>query len=245
MNSDKDRVIIVGTGVIGLCSAWHCLQAGKAVTLVERDSDNQDGCSFGNAGMVVPSHFIPLAAPGMISKGIKMLANPEGPFYIRPRLSMDLLRWCKIFMTHCTQKHVAMHRELLRDLNVESRKMFNAMAADVGSELTEKGLLMLCNTDKGLAEEAEVAAMANELGVTAEVCDSARIKELDPGITMNVKGGIWFKNDCHMDPASFMKGLRAKVIEMGAEIIRNTEITGLRKNSDGSVSLKGFDTAPD
>lgn len=247
MKYDADRVIIVGAGVIGLCSAYHCLKAGRPVTIIDREEssgNSGNGCSYGNAGMVVPSHFIPLAAPGIVSKGLKWLANPEGPFYIRPRVNVDLMRWCKLFMTHSTKKHVMDSRELLRDLNLESRRLFVDIAKEAGVELTQRGLLMLCNTDKGLHEEAEVAAMANEIGVSAEICDSARLRELDGGIEMDVKGGVWFKQDCHMDPAGFVNGLRAKVIEMGAEIVEGAEVTGLRKEGGGMVSLVGVNTPP-
>lgn len=244
-NGDNNRVVIVGAGVIGLCSAYHCLKDGRSVTIIDRDDSSGDGCSYGNAGMVVPSHFIPLAAPGMVAKGLKWLANPEGPFFIRPRVSMDLMRWCLLFMTHCNGKHVMDSRELIRDLNLESRRLFLDMAKEVGVELAERGLLMLCNTDKGLDGEAAVAAMANELGVDAELCDPARLSELDGGIQMDVKGGVWFKQDCHTDPAVFVNGLRSKVIEMGAEIIEGQEVTGLRRQPGGMVSLDGVDMSTD
>jgi len=247
MRNDSERVIIVGAGVIGLCAAWHCLKAGKKVTLIERDSPDQtsvSGCSHGNAGMIVPSHFIPLAAPGMISKGLKWLANPEGPFFIRPRASLDLVRWCKIFTSHATHQHVMASRELLRDLHLESRRLFAEMAEEAGTSLTEQGLLMLCQTDKGLDEEAEVAQMANELGISAEICDATRVKQIDSGIQMAVKGGIWFKQDCHLDPAAFMKGIRQKVLDMGAEIISKVEVTGLTNQGGGIASLDDVAVPP-
>lgn len=239
MEDESDSVIVVGAGVIGLCTAYSLLKAGRPVTIIDRDGEIKTGCSYGNAGMVVPSHFIPLAAPGMISKGLKWLANPEGPFYIRPRLSPSLIRWCKIFASHATAKHVDASCELIRDMNMESRRLFVDLAKDVGVELNERGLLMLCNSDKGLDEEVEVAEMANRLGVGAEVCDPARLQELDGGIRMEVKGGVWFKNDCHLDPAAFVTGLRAKVKEMGAEFLENTKVTGLSKQSGGTVKLDG------
>lgn len=244
MQYDADRVIIVGAGIIGLCSAYHCLKAGRPVTLIDRAGPTNDGCSFGNAGMIVPSHFIPLAAPGIVAKGLKWLANPEGPFYIRPRANVDLIRWCRLFMNHATQKHVMASRELLRDLNLESRRLFVELARETGVELTERGLLMLCNTDKGLHEEAEVAAMANALGLEAEVCDPTRLRELDSAMEMDVKGGVWFKQDCHLDPAEFVQGLRRRVIEMGAEFVEDAVVTGLRKEGGGMVSLEGVRTPP-
>ncbi|MFK7910153.1 MAG: NAD(P)/FAD-dependent oxidoreductase [Akkermansiaceae bacterium] len=245
MEYDKDRVLVIGGGVIGFCSAYHLLRAGRAVTIIDSPTSEHTSCSYGNAGMVVPSHFIPLAAPGMVSKGLKMLANPEGPFYIRPRINMELTRWCKLFMKHCTTKHTMDSRALLRDMNLESRKLFLEMAGDTGSKVIERGLLSLCVSDKALHEEAEVAAMANEIGISAELCGPERLAELDPDIEMTVRGGIWFKQDCHMDPTDFMKGLRREVLGMGAEVISDTKITALKKGSNATVTLKGISTPPD
>ena len=87
------RVVIVGSGVIGLSSAYYAARRGHRVTVLEREPEQRDGCSFGNAGMIVPSHFIPLAAPGMVALGLKWMWNPESPFYVKPRLSRDLLDW--------------------------------------------------------------------------------------------------------------------------------------------------------
>ena len=83
---------IIGSGIIGLSSAYACMRQGHQVTLIDRNPARRDGCSFGNAGMVVPSHFIPLAAPGMVALGLKWMWNPESPFYIKPRLNADLIR---------------------------------------------------------------------------------------------------------------------------------------------------------
>ena len=93
----SERVIIIGGGVIGLCSAYYALKRGFAVTLIEREAPLGDTCSMGNAGMIVPSHFIPLAAPGMISKGLRMMLNPQSPFFIRPRIDPGLMRWGWLF----------------------------------------------------------------------------------------------------------------------------------------------------
>ena len=85
-------VVIIGGGAIGLWSAWHLIQEGRQVTIIDR-GDFTDGCSFGNAGMIVPSHFIPMASPGVVSKGIQWMFRKDSPFYIRPRLNTELVRW--------------------------------------------------------------------------------------------------------------------------------------------------------
>jgi D-amino-acid dehydrogenase len=63
------KIIIIGGGVIGFCTAWYCRHKGHEVVVLERGSPQRDCCSLGNAVMIVPSHIIPLAAPGMVSMG--------------------------------------------------------------------------------------------------------------------------------------------------------------------------------
>jgi hypothetical protein len=91
--STAKHVVVIGAGVIGVCSAFYLARRGYKVTVVDRDEPAHEGCSFGNAGMVVPSHFVPLAAPGMVALGLKWMWNPESPFWVKPRLSPELLGW--------------------------------------------------------------------------------------------------------------------------------------------------------
>src|SRR5919106_1385009 len=100
------RVLIIGGGVIGLCSALYCAERGMRVTLVERHGAERDGCSYGNTGMVVPSHFVPLAAPGMVALALRWMWNPASPFYVKPRFSSDLLRWGIEFSRAARAAHV-------------------------------------------------------------------------------------------------------------------------------------------
>ena len=231
----KDRVIVLGGGVIGLCSAYYALQRGLAVTVIERETAGGDNCSMGNAGMIVPSHFIPLAAPGMIAKGLRWMFNPESPFYIRPRLDPALVRWAWLFYRHSTAGHVERTQELLRDLNLESRRLFAELSDEEDFGLAKRGMLMLCKTAKGLDEEAAVAAAAREIGLEAEVVDAAGAAKLDPGIKMDVAGAVYFPQDCHLDPARFMNALRRRVLGMGGEIVSGVEIDTL-ETRDGEVS---------
>ena len=91
-------ILIIGGGAIGLSTAYYCARHGHRVTLIDRNPEQRDGCSFGNAGMVVPSHFVPLAAPGVVGTAFKWMWNPESPLYIKPRLNWELLSWGWKFM---------------------------------------------------------------------------------------------------------------------------------------------------
>ena len=123
------RVVIIGAGVIGLCTAYYGARRGFRVTVIERKGAKRDGCSFGNAGMIVPSHFIPLAAPGMVALGLKWMWNPASPFYIKPRLAADLMDWGWKFWRAATAEHVNRSAPLIRDLSLASRACFEEFAA--------------------------------------------------------------------------------------------------------------------
>ena len=128
MNPDSKSILIIGGGVIGLSTAYYCAQRGHRVTLIDRNPEQRDGCSFGNAGMVVPSHFVPLAAPGMVALGLKWMWNPESPFHIKPRLSWELMSWAWKFMRASTAAHVKRSAPLIRDLSFASRACFEELA---------------------------------------------------------------------------------------------------------------------
>lgn len=221
------NVVIIGAGVIGLCSALNAVRRGHRVTVVERNEKLHEGCSTGNAGMIVPSHFIPLAAPGMVALGLKWMWNPESPFYIKPRLDAGLIDWAFKFWRASTAESVAAAAPLLRDLSFTSRALFEELADDSENEfeLVKRGLLMLCKTQHALDEEARTAAVANELGVEAQVLDAGQTAAMEPGVTLDVAGSVYFPKDCHLTPKAFLRTLRRRCRDLGVEFHFNTEIS--------------------
>lgn len=225
------RIVIIGAGVIGLSTAYYCARRGWRVTVVERSPKQRDGCSFGNAGMIVPSHFVPLAAPGMVALGLKWMWNPESPFYIKPRLDPGLLAWAYRFWRASTPAHVLRSAPLLRDLSLASRVCFQDLAQrlpDPGFGLIQRGLLMLCKTQHALDEEARNAGQARLLGIPAEVLDARKTAALDPDVTFDVAGSVYFPKDCHLTPALLMQSLQNGLESSGAHFLWNTEVTGWR-----------------
>jgi D-amino-acid dehydrogenase len=221
------NVVIVGQGIIGLCSAFYAARRGLSVTVIDRQPLAQNGCSYGNAGMIVPSHFVPLAAPGMVALGLKWMWNPESPFYIKPRIDADLIGWALKFWKAATPAHVRRSSPLLRDLHLASRACYEELADLPGADfgLVKKGLLMLCRTAHTLEEEAHTAEQARALGVPAEVLDSAATAALEPGIRMNVAGSVYFPKDCHLSPDRLMRSLVKVCQDMGVKFLPGTEIT--------------------
>jgi D-amino-acid dehydrogenase len=238
MQRSTEKLVIVGGGVIGLSAAYYALKEGYQVTVLDRSGPQQDSCSSANAGMIVPSHFTPLAAPGVIGKGLRWMLDKESPFYIRPRLSLQLARWGWLFCQHANQTHVEAVREVLCELNLESRRLFQELSCEDDFGLQSRGLLMLCQSQKTLDEEAEVARQARKLGLKAELLDATSAAKLDPNIEMSIAGAVHFAEDCHLDPARFLVSLGRRIAQMGGKIIHNCPIDSItfRDGKVGAVS---------
>jgi D-amino-acid dehydrogenase len=233
------RVIIVGAGVIGLSAALECVGRGLRVTVVDRHPARRTGCSFGNAGMVVPSHFTPLAAPGMVALGLKWMWNPESPFYIKPRLDWHLLAWALRFWAAANSAHVRRASPLLRDLHLASRTAYEQWTeGGLDTGLVKNGLLMLCRTGHMLDEEAKTAADAVRLGVPAEVLTPEQAAALDPDVEMDIQGAVYFPNDCHLSPERLMASLEQRLEALGVQFLWETPVIGWRRDQRRLATVK-------
>ncbi len=240
-------MLIVGGGIVGLSVAYYCSRKGHRVTLLERGGPNRDGCSFVNAGMLVPSHIVPLASPGMVRLGLRWMWNPESPFYVKPRLSADLLRWAWKFHRAATQAHVDRAAPVLRDLHLASRDCYREWASLWNDEfnLVERGMLMLCNTEHGLEEETKAAAYARRLGISSEVLTPSATAELEPNLRMAIAGSVYFPVDCHLTPGRLMAVLAREVERAGVQVSYDTGVADWRSNGDRieAVRTSGSDGA--
>lgn len=213
----------------GLCTAWYALKAGHRVTVLERAAPDHQGCSLGNAGMIVPSHFVPLAAPGMVSLGLRMLLNRESPFAIRPRLDPELIRWGAKFVRSCSAAHVERSGPILRDLSLASRRAYEELSGEIGDfGLVKRGLLMLCKTPDTLREESHLAERARTLGLAASPLTPEEAAKLDPDVDMDIAGAVHFADDCHLNPGRLMAALARAVEREGGDIRWRAEVTGWR-----------------
>lgn len=234
------QVVIAGGGVIGLCTAWYAAARGNNVTVVDRGSRMHPGCSWGNAGMITPSHFIPLAAPGIVRTALKWMWDSESPFYVRPRLDADLLRWGWKFARAATAAHVERAAPLLLQLNLAGLECYRELSEQWGRPfgLVERGMLMLCATAHGLDEERRTAAFAHRLGVAAEILDAREIRELEPGVRLSIAGGAYYPHDAIFSPVHFMQSMIERLEAAGVEIRWDTDATRFRSEGARITTLE-------
>ncbi|MEJ5105686.1 NAD(P)/FAD-dependent oxidoreductase [Chryseobacterium sp. MYb328] len=227
MTQNKGKALIIGAGIAGLSSAYYLLQKGWQVEILEQN-DLSNNCSYGNAGMIVPSHFTPLAAPGVVAQGIRWMFDSKSPFYVKPSLSTQLLSWGLKFLKHTNQNHVDRSASAIRDLNLESSSLYNEIAQnpEFDFELNQNGILMLYKTEKVAEEETELAHKAISLGLPVDILDKKGIQELEPNTQLDVIGGINYKCDGHMNPVKLMKQMISYLKNNGAIFHTQHKVTG-------------------
>ena len=221
-------VVIIGGGIIGLCSAYYLHKEGHKVTIVDQ-SNLDGGASYVNAGYLSPSHIIPLSAPGVMKKGLKWMFNPSSPLYIKPRLDLDFLRWAWAFNKSCTAKHVEKAAPVIRDISVLSQELFDDIIKTEGfnSHYEKKGLFMLCQTEKMLEIELKTARLANDLGLEAREVNADELKELEPNVAINAIGAAYFECDQHSTPHEFMTNMKDYLKANGVIFHTNEKVKDL------------------
>jgi D-amino-acid dehydrogenase len=222
-------IIIIGGGIIGLCSAYYLQKEGHQVSIVDQ-SNLDSGASYVNAGYLSPSHLIPLSAPGVMKKGIKWMLNPSSPLYIKPRFELEFLKWAWAFNKSCNIKHVNKSIPLIKDIALLSQHLYDVMRQTENFKFhyEKKGLLMLCKTEMMLEEEIKVAEIAKNEGLDVKILEANEVKALEPNVQMDVVGASYFKCDSHSTPHEFMEDMKTYLQSNGVELYKNEKVVDLK-----------------
>ena len=226
-------VLIIGGGIVGVCAAYYCANAGASVTLIEQSSICA-GCSRGNAGLIVPSYSIPLPSPGIPRKALLWLLNPYSPFSVRARTDLSLLRWLRLFVQNCTIQAVRKAVPVIRDLTASSVRLYEEIFAsqDIRCHYEHKGALELYSTTAGQREGRAKAGLLGEFGIESSEVTPNRVREMVPASHSGIAGGTYYPGDSHLVPADFVQGLAEKAEKLGARILSGTRLNYLRIAGD-------------
>lgn len=239
---NRTKTIIIGAGIIGLCSAYYLNKRGFDVTVIDA-GDGMGNCSVGNSGFFCPSHVIPLAAPDIITQGLKWMFNNKSPFYVRPRIDRELISWAWKFKKAATRSHVAKSAPLLHALTIRSQALMEEIlpeeSLDVGYSKT--GLLMLAKSKKVLHHEIEAGKVAESLGQKVEILKPSEIEHFNPGLRLDVCGAVYYPGDSMISPHILLKNFHQKLTALGVKFFWNTKVESLEKQNGKIVGAKTGD----
>ena len=225
------KVTVIGGGVVGLSCAYYLNEMGYAVTVIDKE-DFLNNCSYGNAGYICPSHFVPLSTPGIVQQGLKWMWDARSPFYVQPRLDMNLIKWGLKFMEVAKVENVERAAIPLRDIAILSKKMYEewTLIPEFDFAYECKGLLEVFQTTAGEEKCVHLYDKAIELGLTdTSLLNYAQLQALEPHTKINAKGALFFKCDAHLYPNKLMQGLLAILKQRGVVFVKNEAVLGFEK----------------
>lgn len=238
MTNSKVDILIIGGGPVGLSCAYYLLKSGRNVTIIDAKEIGK-GSGSGNAGHIVPSHIIPLAAPGVVTSALKWMLDPaHSPFGMKVSLNPNYLSWLLKFVLACSEGNVQRSIKPLNDLGQLSAKNFAQIVAEEKFDCSyqEKGLLFLYKTEDAFHDGQHEGEFIQKHGIPVSVYNKVKIHEMEPAALDDVIGGVHFTGDAHLNPAVFLKLLSERVRAMGAEMLEHTTVTGF-ESAGGKVKV--------
>lgn len=233
ISTQKTDVVIVGAGVAGLCSAYSLAKAGRSVRIVDQGVPGA-GASFGNCGMISPSHVLPNTLPGLPWKAFKWMFQKSSPFRVVPQANMEFIRWMFGFWQRCSRAQVERSAPAIGALLASSRTLLHTlietekMQVDYGQD----GCLYVYATPQAFEAESAWHPLYDACSVKVHTLDSASLQKLEPALKSHVYGGYHFPDDATLRPDLYLAELVRVVQALGVEINSGVRVSNYHEESD-------------
>jgi D-amino-acid dehydrogenase len=245
------KITVLGSGVVGVTSAWYLAQAGHEVTVVDRQPGAGMETSFANAGQVSPGYSSPWAGPGVPMKSVKWLMMKYRPFVFWPMPDRHLWSWLMQMLANCTSEAYSVNKGRMVRLAEYSRDIQDDLRATTGITFDDRqmGTLQVFRTSKQLDAAAGDIEVLKQYNVPYEVLDRAGCVAIEPGLKESahkIIGGLRLPGDQTGDAFLFTQRLAAMAAEAGVTFLHNTTIKQLKTEAGkvtGVVTDKGTLTA--
>ncbi|MDM7456860.1 MAG: D-amino acid dehydrogenase [Tepidimonas sp.] len=226
------RVVVLGAGIIGTSTAWHLLQRGHEVVLVDRQPDAALETSFANAAQISVSYCEPWANPRAPLKALKWMFDKQAPLLWRPQWDVAQWRWLLEFLGQCTDRAFERNVAQLVSLGAFSHATLKQMVADTGIEYqrSERGIAHIYTDARAFAEAAEAAELMRRHGVQRRVVSREELLRIEPALQSfaeRIAGGTYTPTDEHGDARVFTQALARRCAAQGAELLFGHDIERL------------------
>lgn len=229
------RVVVVGAGIVGLCSAYYLARAGRTVVVLDRDPIGA-GASGGNAGLISLGHP-PLNAPGTTARGLRWMLDRTSPLYLKPSLDPRLLAWLWNFHLNCSEDRFEFALGILCDLSWRTRTLLEELVATeaIDGDYGRDGWMDVVRDPLVLDEaEAEAQHLAS-YGFAYRRLDGDALRAREPAFRNDVAGAIWYPDSGHCHPADLLRGIADACRRAGVQIRTGVEVESLRQGKEGRV----------
>jgi len=234
------KVLVVGSGIIGIACAHYLTEAGYQVTVIDQGRIGS-GSSHGNCGMITPSHILPLAQSSALMDGVKSLFNPKAAFQLKFQARPELYRWLWRFSRLCSQKHMINGGRKLQPILKSSLQEYRHLFASnptLEAEWKEAGLLYLYKSEKGLSNFAPIAElMTNEFGLNSRRIEGTELPQFDSAIKSDLAGGYYFEEEGRVRPDRLVKGWAQMLADKGVKFIEECRVDRVEKNASSITGL--------
>ncbi len=242
MSENAGHAAIIGSGVIGTASAYYLSQAGWRVTMLDRGGFGQ-ACSHANCGLVVPSHVLPLAMPGVIGPTLKTLFQKNSPLVIKPGTNWGLSHWLLKFAGRCRRKPMLESGRAIAALLDASMNLYRELIEreSLACEWQTEGCLFVFQSQQGMEHYGQTdKLLREEFGMGAERLAGKQLLEKEPALQPGLAGAWFYERDGHLRPDRLLSSWRKVLEARGVTIRENCEVTGLQGKHG---SLKTVETS--
>lgn len=232
----KDDTLIIGAGAVGLACAYFLNRAGRSVRVVDRGEAGH-GTSYGNCGLITPSHAMPMCTPANLRAGLASIFKPAAPLRVKFRADPDFLGWAWRYVGQCRAERAEQVMAAKAALLVSSRRLMERLIRVEGlaCQWSSSGLLAVANTVHGVESLGRLAAQAERVDVPVRVVDGAEARRIEPALLDSICGGVLFAGDAVLRPAQYCRELARVCRAKGVEIDTGVEVDSVEWG-EGSVA---------
>jgi len=233
------RVVIVGSGIIGLSTAYALHRRGAHVTVVESHGGSH-GASVVNAGWICPSLSGPVPAPGLVWQSMKWMLRSDSPLYIKPSLEADFLRWLVGFWRHCNARAYQHALEATTALNARTYELFDEMlASGVCYEVHKTGVLFVFHSAATMEHDLRATESLARYGIRPPTPFGAKdLHEMEPSLSPAITAGFWYESERHVRPDTLTAGLARWLQTRGVEFRTDTRVVGIDHAGGGARAVE-------
>lgn len=239
----KMKVLVLGSGVIGVTSAWYLAKSGHDVTVIDRQATVANETSFANAGQISPGYSAPWAAPGIPVKAMKWLMQELAPLKINMKdLDTETLVWMTKMVANCNGKDYHMNKSRMMRVAEYSRDCLQQLRAEIDIKYDHRtqGTLQLFRTHSQVKSAKKDIQVLNECGIDHKVLMPDDCLAYEPALRHTIHkvvGGLQLPNDetgnCH----TFVTQLSKACENLGVKFVMDTSIEQLNKQGNEIVSV--------